>query len=89
MSATVMRVGCVSTSAYLVPSTVIDCGTDSTVDGFTSPASMAAEMVTTFAVDPGSNTSVSGRLGLVAAADWAGWVAVAPFTLAIAKMLPV
>src|ERR1700730_8082471 len=62
MSATDIRVLWLSTSSYLVLSTVRDCGTDRVVDGLTRPASSAAAMVTTLAVDPGSKTSVRGRL---------------------------
>ena len=77
MSATVMVLGCESTSAYWTPSTVSAIGTVRVVDGFTRPASIAAPIVTTLAVEPGSNTVVSGPFGSVALAGWAGLVGVA------------
>src|SRR5215472_13261952 len=84
-SATVIAVGCDSTSAYFVPSTTIDPGTDRVVDGVTIPASSAAAIVTTFAVDPGSNTSVSGRLRAMTGDGVAGSVPFGPSTLAMAR----
>ena len=50
-----------------------------TVSGFTSPASIAAAMVTTLFVDPGSNTSVSGRLCSVALEGAGGFAGMAGF----------
>src|SRR5690242_263656 len=47
-------------------------GTSSTVSGLTTPASIAAAIVTTLFVDPGSNTSVSGLLCAVALDGAAG-----------------
>ena len=46
-------------------------GTSKCVSGVTRPASSAEAIVTTLLVDPGSNTSVTGRLRWVDGAGWA------------------
>ena len=64
MSATVSAVGCVSHVLVLLAVDVDRLpGTESSVLGFTRPASSAAAIVTTLLVEPGSNTSVTGRFG--------------------------
>ncbi len=73
MSDTDIVLGWSSTSWYSVPPTSIDWYTPSTtVSGVTSPSWMAPDIVMTLFVDPGSYTSVTGRLFSVAGATCAG-----------------